>query len=197
MKKPTLPEKPKVDVKAIMAKASKKIASVKNATEKVDALKDGWALVPGLTKYEFNGKILRNATTKRIMSPKVKNGKYQLISDDNKNVDRSKQDIIELMPKAEVKPKKEAAKKAPTAKKPVKEKTPKADREIKNHHVHSPMALDKINNPKARAIMGNETITSRAQIEALFYMGIDRPEIVEITGRRDDVVAKYIRHLKR
>lgn len=202
MKTTNLPTKPKVDVKAIMAKASKKIESVKHATEKMDAAGDGWRLIPTFTKYEIKGNIIRNATTKRPMSPKAKNSKYQLIGDDGKNYDRTKAEIVALLPATEVKkesPKKASPKKsAPAkAKKPDNSGMTSERLEIKYHHVPKPMALDKIKNPKARAIMADESLTSKAQVEGLFFLGLERPEIVEITGRRDDVIAKYVRHLKR
>ncbi len=70
--------------------------------------------IPGFSKYEFNGTICRNASTKSIMGLKKKNGKYQLISDDKKNIDKSPDQLKELVfPKA--KPEKTKKVKAPRA----------------------------------------------------------------------------------
>lgn len=61
------------------------------------ATKKPFLPVPGFSKYEFNGTICRNATSKVLMGLKKKNGKYQLISDDKKNIDKSPQQLKELV----------------------------------------------------------------------------------------------------
>lgn len=105
-----------------MDRAKKKTETVKNSTETVKGKVDNFRLIPGFSKYEFNGVICRNAKTKSIMSLKLKNNKYQLISDEGKNVDKSKEQLVELVgvkeqPKKPV-VKKEAMKKKTSEKKP-------------------------------------------------------------------------------
>ncbi|MBL4809049.1 MAG: hypothetical protein JKY43_03200 [Phycisphaerales bacterium] len=57
--------------------------------------------IPGFSKYEFNGEICRSIKTKKPKAKKAKNGKYQLVSDEGKNIDRSPEELIDLMPKKE------------------------------------------------------------------------------------------------
>lgn len=53
--------------------------------------------VPGFKKYEYNGTILRNEKTKNIISLKKKNNKYQMVSDGGQNLDRSPEQLKELL----------------------------------------------------------------------------------------------------
>jgi len=53
--------------------------------------------IPTFSNYEFNGDVVQNKKGKQ-MSLK-KNGRYQLISDDGKNCDRTPEQIAALMPK--------------------------------------------------------------------------------------------------
>ncbi len=52
--------------------------------------------IPGFTKYEFDATTLRNIKTKKALGLKIKNGKYQLLSDAGKNIDLLPEKIMEL-----------------------------------------------------------------------------------------------------
>lgn len=90
--------KPKVDVKALIEKANQKKNEVKSSTEKVQAIKETFNLIPGFSKYEFNGNIVRNAKTKNIISMKTGRTKYQLTNDKEERKNLSKDEIKALYP---------------------------------------------------------------------------------------------------
>lgn len=90
--------KEKIDVKALMARAKEKVKTVKASAEKVDSKKDTYRLLPGFSKYEFNGIILRNAKTKNILSFKTGRTKYQLFDDNEKSHNLNKEEIKALFP---------------------------------------------------------------------------------------------------
>lgn len=183
--------KPKVDVKSIMAKAKEKIKSVNASAEKIEAKKDTYKIVPGFSKYEFNGVILRNAKTKNIISLKAKNGCYQIISDEGKNCDRKKEQIIALLPVEEKKTIKEKVVKQPKEKKVKSDKAEKVYSGVK--HVVLPMD-HKLLKPDALKIMQSD-MKNYDQVIALHNAGYSKLEIIDITGRRNDVISKYLRPL--
>lgn len=94
--------KPKVDVAAIMARAKNSVKEVKTSTEKVESKKDTYRTVPGFSKFEFNGMVLRNVKTKNIISKKTGRDKWQLFDDHGKSHNLSKDDINKLFPPVEV-----------------------------------------------------------------------------------------------
>lgn len=112
----TTTSKQPVDVKAIVAKARNSVKNVKATIEKVAEIKDTFKILPGFSKFEFNGVILRNVKTKNIISMKTGRTKYQIHDDAGKSHNLSKDEIKALFPaepvKAKtVKPKKETVKK--------------------------------------------------------------------------------------
>lgn len=90
--------KPKVDVKALIEKANQKKNEVKSSTEKVQAIKETFNLIPGFSKYEFNGNIVRNVKTKNIISMKTGRTKYQLTNDKEESKNLNKDEIKALYP---------------------------------------------------------------------------------------------------
>lgn len=175
--------KPKVDVRAIMARANKSVNKVKKSTEKVQSKIDSYKLIPNFSKFEFNGNILRNAKTKNIISPKTGRTKYQIFDDGGKSHNLNKEEIRALFP---VQAKTEKVKS-------VKEKKLSSEPKVYTgeKHVVKPMELSKLK-PDARKIMESDQ-KSYDQILALFKCNYTKPEIIEITGRRNDVVSKYLR----
>ena len=93
--------KPKVDVKALIEKANQKKNEVKSSTEKVQAMKEIFTLIPGFSKYEFNGNIVRNVKTKNIISMKTGRTKCQLTNDNEESKNLSKDEIKALYPMIE------------------------------------------------------------------------------------------------
>jgi len=94
--------KPKLDVKALVAKANAKVKSVKESTEKVQSIKETFRIIPGFSKYEFNGNIVRNAKTKNIISMKTGMTKYQLTNNSEESKNLSKDEIKALFPAEKV-----------------------------------------------------------------------------------------------
>lgn len=182
--------KQKVNVKEIMDRAKNKTEKVKQSTEAVKSKTADFRIVPGFSKYEFNGNFLRNVKTKNPISFKTGRTKYQLFDEKGISHNLSKEDLIALMPKEstvkEAKPKKEAkAKKEPKPNKEAKEK--------KYHHVPNPLPLDQLK-PDARKIMAFPD-KSYNQVIKLFDAGYSKDEIITITGKRNDVISKYLRPL--
>lgn len=186
--------KQKVDVKAIMAKAKNSIKKVNNSTDKIESKKDTYRIVLGFSKYEFNGSILRNFETKRMISLKAKNGRYQIISDEGKNCDRTKEQIKVLLPAEEkkvIKELKEKVAKELKEKKVIAAKTEKVYNGVK--HVVLPMD-HKLLKPDALKIMQSD-MKNYDQVISLHNAGYSKLEIIDITGRRNDVISKYLRPL--
>ncbi len=191
--------KKKVDVKAIMDRANKKVEAVKESTQAVKGKTNDFRIVPGLTNYEFNGKMLRNVKTKRFISFKTGRTKYQLTNDKGENQNLSNDEIRALMPvetktEAPVKEKKAKVVKAPKApKEPKQPKEKKVKGEIKNHHIPNPQPLEELK-PDARKIMSFPS-KSYDKVIKLHEAGYSKEEIITITGKRNDVVSKYLRPL--
>lgn len=187
MATPQTTQKPKVDVQAILNRAKNTTAEVKKSTAVADAKKNDYKIVPKFSNYEFNGKILRNAKTKNIISYNQAKNRYQLKSDEGKQCDVSLDKLKGFFP-AEVKPAKDPAVK--------KIKEPKAEGEkiyTGEKHVVKPKDTSELK-ADAKKIMESE-MKSFDQIIALFNCGYDKASIIEITGRRNDVVSKYLRPL--
>jgi len=204
--------KPKLDVKALVAKANAKVKSVKESTEKVQSIKETFRIIPGFSTYEFNGNIVRNVKTKNIISMKTGRTKYQLTNDADESKNLSKDEIkalfFDLNPSNKKTPvayieesgtidKKVVSKIIKERKKkeakPKKEKVTKEKVYKGEKHVVKPMD-HKLLKSDALKIMESD-INSFNQVVALFNAGYSKQEIVEITGRRSDVVSKYIRPL--
>lgn len=96
----TTTQKQKVDINAIMEKARNKTKEVKTSTEKIGDKVNSFRLVPGFSKYEFNGNILRNVQTKHPLSPKTGRTKYQITDDSGKSNNLDKDEIKALFPTA-------------------------------------------------------------------------------------------------
>lgn len=60
---------------------------------------ENFTIIPGFSKYEWDGTVCRNAKTKKPKAKKAKNGKYQLVSDEGRNLDRTPEELDALMPK--------------------------------------------------------------------------------------------------
>lgn len=90
--------KSKLDVKALVARANEKAKAVNESVEKVQAIKETFRMIPGFSKYEFNGNIVRNAKTKNIISFKTGRTKYQLTNDSDESKNLSKDEIKALFP---------------------------------------------------------------------------------------------------
>lgn len=94
--------KKKVNVADIMQRAKDKTNLVKESTVKVQSKSANFRIVPGLTKYEFNGNILRNYKTKKILSFKTGRNKYQLMDDNGENRNLSNDDLRNLIPEEKI-----------------------------------------------------------------------------------------------
>lgn len=85
--------KEKVNVADIMQRAKEKTAAVKASTVKAQNKVDTFKIVPGFTKYEFNGNILRNVATKNIIKFKSGRNKYQIFNDVGVSHNLSNEDL--------------------------------------------------------------------------------------------------------
>lgn len=181
-------EKPKVDVAEIMKRANEKKDVVKASTEKIAGQAKSFKIVTGFSKYEFNGIILRNASTKAIIKFKTGRNKYQIKDDKGESHNLSNDYLKKLLPEKKAEAKKVKEPKAPRVKKEKNENS-----KIKNHHIPNPLPLDQLK-PSARKIMESDHNNYDKVIE-LFEHGYSKEEIIIITGRRNDVISKYLRPL--
>lgn len=92
-----------MSTKTVLKKARAASAKATNGATKAAIiaaeLVNDYKKIPGYSKYEINSKnVLRNVKTGRVLNQKLNNKKYQLISDKNKNNDKSLEQIRELVP---------------------------------------------------------------------------------------------------
>lgn len=74
--------------------------------------------IPGFSNYEINPNgIVRSKKSNKFISPKKGNGKFQMIADDKRNCDRSKEQLLELVKTVKA-PKEPKAAKAKSGGKP-------------------------------------------------------------------------------
>lgn len=151
------------EVSTILAKAKKTVKTVNESTEKIDSKKDTYKLLPGMSKYEFNGIILRNSKTKNILSFKTGRTKYQLFDDNGKSHNLNKEEIKALFPVEKEKPVKEK-----------KEKTEKAKPEKKT------FSSDLVKDMTRKQIVDQDCKNNRKHF-MLHLKGCDVNEIHELT----------------
>lgn len=132
----------KVNVKEIMDRANKKTESVKESTEKIQSKVDNFKIVPGFTKFEFNGNILRNCKTKNIIKFKTGRTKYQIFDDNEVSHNLSNDDIRKLMPSESKKEEKVIKEPKLKKEKVLKEKKIKEPKEVKTPEQHLSIVSD-------------------------------------------------------
>lgn len=155
--------KPKVNVQEIVERSKNKHKVV---VSKDEVKKENFNLVPGFTKYEFNGNILRNSKTKNIISFKTGRTKYQIVDDKGNSKNLSKDEIKALMPAKSVKH----------------EKVKKEAKQVKENPVHVSSDEDKkkVDDLSKKEILDLEG-PKHKKIYMLFLKGCDFAEIQSLT----------------
>jgi hypothetical protein len=188
METPT--QKPKVDLKEIMNRAKNKTSEVKASTENIAAKTNPFRILPGFSKYEFNGNILRNVQTKHPLSPKTGRTKYQITDDSGKSHNLNKEEIQALFPeKAPMPPKnRKVSAKEPKTPKPAKISPAAKKEKPQQVAVVLPEDLSDLSKKEILALPG----PNHRKIYLLHASGKSNEEIKEIIGSPIPTIARDI-----